>query len=269
MLKQRVITALLLLPLVLGAIWYLPTQVLTGVLALVILLAAREWSALAGVRRTAAYLAAMGLLLAVICLAPDARWIWWPVAGTCLWWLWMIQWVVRYPRGFSETRPPRWIFAAAGLLVVPGTIAAIALLHGSAQGTWKLLYALFVVWAADVGAYFAGRGFGRHKLSPQVSPGKTWEGALGGLLLAYVVAGIAGTWVFRLPAGAWGGFLSICTVVVAFSIIGDLGESLLKRRAGAKDSGTLLPGHGGLLDRIDSVLAALPAMAVGFKVFGL
>jgi phosphatidate cytidylyltransferase len=191
------------------------------------------------------------------------------VYGTLLWWLWMVRWLLVYPRGFDATHPPRPLFAAAGVLVIAGTIAAIALLHGSAQGVWKLLFALFVVWAADVGAYFAGRGFGRHKLAPQVSPGKTWEGALGGLLLAYVIAAIAGSWLFHLQGAAWLGFLALCTAVVAFSIVGDLGESLLKRQAGAKDSGTLLPGHGGMLDRIDSILAAVPAMAVGLKGLGL
>jgi phosphatidate cytidylyltransferase len=157
--------------------------------------------------------------------------------------------------------------------VIPGTIAAVVLLHGAPAdagdpdhfGAWRLLFAFALVWAADVGAYFAGRAFGRRKLAPQVSPGKTWEGVLGGLALSLAIAGAAGTWLFRLEGAAWLSFLLLAVAVVLLSIVGDLGESLLKRQAGAKDSGTLLPGHGGMLDRVDSLLAALPAMALGLR----
>jgi phosphatidate cytidylyltransferase len=268
-LKQRVITALILLPLLLAAIWFLPTPWLALLLSAVILLAAREWSVLTTVARPAWYLAAAAALLLLVSAGHATPWLWIPVVGTCLWWLGVSRWIAVFPAGFTPTHPPQSIFAAAGLLVIPGTIAAVALLHGAPQGVWKLLFALFLVFAADVGAYFAGKAFGRHKLAPNVSPGKTWEGALGGLALAAVVALVAGRWLFGLGGAAWAGFLLVCVGVVAISVIGDLGESLIKRRVGAKDSGTLLPGHGGMLDRIDSLLAALPAMAVGLKVLGL
>jgi phosphatidate cytidylyltransferase len=130
------------------------------------------------------------------------------------------------------------------------------------RGAQWLLFALCLVWAADVGAYFAGRSFGHTKLAPQVSPGKTWEGVLGGLVFAGLVA-LWGSWWFALPALK---LVPVCLVVVAFSVVGDLTESLLKRFAGLKDSGTLFPGHGGVMDRIDSLTSAMPVLLLGLQV---
>jgi phosphatidate cytidylyltransferase len=118
---------------------------------------------------------------------------------------------------------------------------------------------------ADIGAYFCGRRFGRRRLAPSVSPGKTWEGALGGLAASGIVAVIGGAW-FRLPLEQ---FLVLCLAAVAFSIVGDLTESLLKRFAGMKDSGTLFPGHGGVMDRIDSVTGAAPVLLLGLTFLGV
>ena len=128
-----------------------------------------------------------------------------------------------------------------------------------------MLFALLLVWMADIGAYFCGRRFGRRRLAPAVSPGKTWEGALGGLAASGIVAGAGGAW-FRLPVAQ---FLVLCLAAVAFSIIGDLTESLLKRFAGMKDSGTLFPGHGGVMDRIDSVTGAAPVLLLGLTFLGV
>ena len=277
MLIQRVITALVLLPPVLATLWFGSTMLVTAVFGAVAMLGVIEWAALTGVRARpdapaavppagqAAYLAAAAALLVAVVLMPGSAPIWALVAGTCLWWLLMLRWIVTYPAGFDATHPPRWVKAGAGLLVIPGTIAAVGLLHGPPDGALRLLFAFFLVWAADVGAYFAGRAFGARKLAPRVSPGKTWEGVYGGLALSLVIAAIAGQWLFQLQGLRWLPFLLLCAGVVLFSIVGDLGESLLKRQAGAKDSGALLPGHGGLLDRIDSLLAALPALAIGLR----
>ena len=125
-----------------------------------------------------------------------------------------------------------------------------------------MLFALVLVWVADIGAYFGGRRFGRVQLAPQVSPGKTWEGVLGAVLLSALVA-IAGALWFHLPLGT---FLALCLAVVGFSIVGDLTESLLKRFAGVKDSGTLFPGHGGVMDRIDSITGAAPVLFLGLTL---
>jgi phosphatidate cytidylyltransferase len=238
-----------------------------------VLIAAHEWAALTGVRRgtgaTAAYVAAAAVLIALVVWQRDTALPWVLIIGTCAWWLVVLTWIARFPVGFDDTHPPRWLKAGAGLLVVPATIGAVALLHGSPDGAWRLLFAFVLVWAADIGAYFTGQALGRHKLAPAVSPGKTWEGVFGGLAWALLVAAAAGAWLFRLEGGAWAPFLLLCVAVVLLSIVGDLGESLLKRQAGVKDSGTLLPGHGGMLDRIDSLLAALPALALGLRWLGL
>ena len=283
MLIQRIVTALLLLPFVLGTLWYGSTDVVGVVFGAVVLIAVYEWAALT-LRRSAGgrpndrqarvtYTLAAALLIFAVVTLRDTPVVWVMVGATCLWWGVMLRWISQYPVGFGDRYPPRWIKAGAGLLVIPGTIGAVTLLHGAPGaegapahfGAWKLMFALFLVWAADVGAYFAGKGFGKHKLAPEVSPGKTWEGVAGGVALSLLIVGIAGTWLFHLQGRAWIPFGLMCVAIVLISIVGDLGESLLKRQAGAKDSGTLLPGHGGLLDRIDSLLAALPALALGLR----
>lgn len=282
MLIQRVITALVLLPFVLGTLWYGSTTVVIAVFGAVILLAAYEWGSLtlrrgapggAGRGARLGYVAVAAVLVAAVVLLRETPLAWGLAAATVLWWLFMLRWIASYPEGFDDTHPPRWLQAGAGLVVIPGTIAAVGLLHGGAgapgaagaehHGALRLLFAFFLIWAADVGAYFAGRAFGHRKLAPRVSPGKSWEGVYGGVALALVIAVLAGQFLFRVQGGAWLTFLLLCVAVVLFSIVGDLGESLIKRQVGAKDSGALLPGHGGLLDRIDSLLAALPALALG------
>ena len=127
------------------------------------------------------------------------------------------------------------------------------------------MFTLILVFAADIGAYFGGRLFGRVKLAPQVSPGKTWEGVLGGMVLSGAWA-LGGSLWFHLP---WVTFVPLCAAAVAFSIVGDLTESMLKRFAGLKDSGSLLPGHGGMMDRIDSITAAAPVLFFGLTLMGV
>jgi phosphatidate cytidylyltransferase len=274
MLLKRVITALLLLPPVIGTLWFGSTLLVGIVFGAAVLIAAHEWAALAGVRRgtgaTALYVAVTAVLIALVVGQRASAVPWALMLATVAWWLVMLVWIVRFPAGFDETHPPRWLKAGAGLLVVPATIGAVVLLHASPDGPLRLLFAFVLVWAADIGAYFTGQGFGKHKLAPEVSPGKTWEGLFGGLAWSLAVAGVAGHWLFGLQgAVAWAAFLVLCAAVVLLSIVGDLGESLIKRQAGVKDSGTLLPGHGGMLDRIDSLLAALPALALGLRALGL
>jgi len=282
MLRQRVVTALVLLPLVLATLWFGSTPLVGAVFGAAAMIAVLEWGTLTGVRRSGAgaiviYVGTAAALTALAVWLRDTAVPWVLVIGTCAWWLVMLSWIARYPAGFDETHPPRWLEAGAGLLVVPGTIAAVVLLHGAQGGVaapdhfgaLRLLFALVLIWAADVGAYFAGRALGRRKLAPQVSPGKTWEGVLGGLALSLLIAGVAGVALFRLHGAAWPPFLLLCVAVVLLSIVGDLGESLLKRQVAVKDSGTLLPGHGGMLDRVDSLLAALPAMALGLRWLNL
>jgi phosphatidate cytidylyltransferase len=133
------------------------------------------------------------------------------------------------------------------------------------NGQYWVLFTLLLVWGADIGAYFAGHRFGHTRLAPAVSPGKTWEGVIGGFALSAIVA-VAGSAWFALPLYA---FVPLCLAAVGFSIVGDLTESLLKRFAGVKDSGTLFPGHGGVMDRIDSVTGAAPVLFFGLTILGV
>jgi phosphatidate cytidylyltransferase len=167
-------------------------------------------------------------------------------------------WVLIWPGAVSSPSA-----AVAGLVVLVPAWLALSQLH--AHNPLFMLFLLLLVVAADVGAYFAGRRFGRHKLAPRVSPGKTWEGVGGGVVGATIVAIIGALWL-HMPFLL---FIALCVVVVFASIVGDLTESLFKRHAGLKDSGNLLPGHGGVLDRVDSITAAAPVFLVGLQALGL
>jgi phosphatidate cytidylyltransferase len=167
---------------------------------------------------------------------------------------------------FAPHRVPAWGAALAGMFaLVPTWFALSRMAETWPHGRQWTLFALLLAFGADIGAFFAGRGFGRVKLAPLVSPGKTWEGVLGGMLLALAVAWGGSAW-FGVPARL---LLPLCLVVAAFSVVGDLTESLFKRASGLKDSGTLIPGHGGVLDRIDSVLAATPILCTGLLWLGV
>ena len=177
------------------------------------------------------------------------------------WWGLALLWIVRYP-----TPVPVVLAALAGVLVlVPFWLAMVSILRIPNQGPVLTLLALCVVSAADIGAYFSGRRFGRLKLAPQVSPGKTWEGLIGGVLLAGLAAA-AGAVLLDLPAMV---MLPTGLGVAVLSVVGDLTESMFKRNVGAKDSGHLVPGHGGVLDRLDSITAAMPLFALALSWLGL
>jgi len=186
-----------------------------------------------------------------------------------LWWLLACIWVICYPRGL----PGGQVLAArklvAGLALLVPAWLAISLLHGRGETGPALLLVMFViVWAADVGAYFAGHAFGRVKLAPHISPGKTREGAAGGVFAA-LLAGTAGAWLLGLEAASLALFAGLVLVVSLVSIVGDLTVSMFKRHSQVKDTGGLLPGHGGILDRVDSQTAAAPVFLLGLELLGL
>jgi phosphatidate cytidylyltransferase len=253
-LAQRIATAVVLVAILLPALLLLPTVATVALIGLLVAGGAWEWSAfVAGqVRaRRLAYTALVVLALAAVGVAvprvvPVAV-----VAGAGLaWWAAAFVLILRFPVAFD--RP---VVGLAGLLVlVPAWVALVALLGSGGDGRALLLVALAIVWGADVGAYFTGRAFGRVKLAPRVSPGKTWEGVLGGLACAALVAAAGAAWLGHRPLAA----VPLGLAVGAISIVGDLTVSMFKRTAGLKDSGHLLPGHGGILDRVDSVSAAAP-----------
>lgn len=177
------------------------------------------------------------------------------------WWALAFVGVSLYP-----WRIPAAVLAAAGLLALVPSWILFVYLHGSGpDGPARVLAVLFIVWAADVGAFFCGRGFGRVKLAPAVSPGKTWEGVVGGLLAATLLAVLAALWLGE-PLASWTATGFAAALV---SIVGDLTVSVAKRQAGRKDSGHLLPGHGGILDRMDSLTAAVPIFFLGLSLAGL
>ncbi len=276
MLIQRVITALVLLPGVLALVWFAPTRVLYAVFAGAGLLIAWEWAALMRWTEPARrwrYVAAVGVALIAIGMiaeAPHGQRVLNVLTGLAvLWWLLVPIVFSGFPGNLQRHPPSALALGALGLILIPSTVSALAQLHAMHNGALRLLFVLFLVFAADTGAFLAGRSLGRHKLAPGISPGKTVEGAIGGVVLCALWALTAGVYVFEVIGTQVLVLVGLAIVVALASIVGDLTESMFKRMVGIKDSGTLLPGHGGILDRVDSILAAAPVMLFGLYLTGL
>ncbi|SFR50677.1 phosphatidate cytidylyltransferase [Marinobacter daqiaonensis] len=272
MLKTRILTALVLAPIAIIGIFFLPPlgfAIFTGV---AITLGAWEWANMAGFSSTRsrfAYAALVAAILAVVFQLPTLNLLWLGV----VWWIAAPLLVRGYPRGTSVWggNPAR---AAMGLLVlVPAWVGLNHLRNGGLQfGAFEnpliaILYVFLLVWVADIGAYFVGRQFGKAKLAPRVSPGKSWAGVWGGLgavaLFALAASAMAGAGLSDTAL-----LVVVSVVVAAVSVVGDLMESMLKRFRGIKDSSQLLPGHGGIMDRIDSLTAAIPVFALLITLIG-
>jgi phosphatidate cytidylyltransferase len=264
-LRKRIITALVLAAALLAVLLWLPPAATVVVLTALVLMGAWEWSAflrLPAAALRAGYVALVALLLPVVwyvTATPEGRNV--VLVAAVIWWLAALGWIVFAPRCVSA-----WSAALAGLLaLVPAWLALVRLRLDLPRGAEWVLFALLLVWVADIGAFFFGRRYGRIRLAPEVSPGKTWEGVLGGTAVSAIVAIVGSLW-FQVPLYV---FVPLCLAAVAFSIVGDLTESLLKRFAGVKDSGTLFPGHGGVMDRIDSVTGAAPILFFGLTMLGV
>lgn len=264
MLGQRIVTAVGLVAVLALVLLALPRELAVLALAALFLMGAWEWSQLAGFSRAAAragYVAATAIAMAALwrltaASADFER----AMLVTMLGWIPLFGWIVFAP-GFRA----KALAALAGVwALAPAWLALSRLYLQDGNGRELVVFVLLLAWAADIGAYFAGRRFGRVRLAPVVSPNKTWEGVLGGLVVGFLVALAALDW-FNLPAA---GFLSLCVAAILASVVGDLLESMFKRQAGLKDSGSLLPGHGGMLDRIDSLTSSVPLVALGLVWLG-
>lgn len=265
MLKQRILTALILIPLVFAALWNLPSSIIALIVGALMLVCAWEWGGFLAVSNAArgAYVAATASLLALVHPLLWGAQLLPVVLGLGMaWWLLATVWVMRYPAGFSEGAPGVRLRAVMGWAAIVPCYAAIWSLHMLGHGRELIFLLLFLVWATDTGGYFAGKQFGRHKLARLVSPNKTWEGLVGGVVLAMLLAAAAGYWVFE-PSRVFA-FTALGVGVALVSVIGDLTVSMFKRQCGIKDTGKLFPGHGGALDRLDSLLSAAPVMLVAY-----
>ncbi|MDE2155838.1 MAG: phosphatidate cytidylyltransferase [Xanthomonadaceae bacterium] len=272
MLLQRTLTALVLAPLVILIILLSSTAVLALIAAAVFLAAWWEWIRLSGLDRTSWCIAGSIVAAAMFALL-------WRVHATALtplllaagvaWWLLACLWLRHFAFGAAPTRENLWLKLLAGMFVMFPAWIALTSIHGHRpHGHYWTLLAVLIIWAADIGAYFSGRTFGKRKLAPQISPGKTWAGAYGALVAGMLVTMLGG-WLLDVRGARLFALAVLAAFTVSASIIGDLIESLMKRHARVKDSGTLIPGHGGLLDRMDSVFAALPVFAAGLLLLGL
>jgi phosphatidate cytidylyltransferase len=260
MLKMRIVTAIISL-LIFGAVLFvMPPMIAAMVIALLVLAGAWEWSGFlgfSGVSVRSLYVALIGALMAIVVLiVPEQAELVLQIA--CVWWFIAFIWIFLFPTPIPTAI--RWL--AGALVLVPLFVALLFLYRVSPQ---VLLFALLIVWVADMGAYFAGKQFGRVKLAPSISPGKTWEGVFGGLTMVAILTAI---WAHFTDMDL-AVMLPFCLAVGAVSVVGDLTVSMFKRTAGVKDSGKLFPGHGGVLDRVDSVSAAAPLFSLGLSWLGL
>lgn len=278
MLKYRLISACILIPIVIAILFLLPPVGFEIVALLVCMLASWEWGQLSGFvscyqRLWLALLCGLLLALMLFALPEYPHSVHLPVITSILWlslgwWLLALVLVVCYPGSARFWRHSKlWRLLFGVLTIVPFFWSMVVLRSwhydiSHYNGAIWLLYVMFLVWGADSGAYLFGKLFGRHKLAPKVSPGKTWQGLIGGLFTSAVIAWLFGIWVKLDVAPA---ILLVCSVAATLaSVLGDLTESMFKREAGIKDSGHLIPGHGGVLDRIDSLMAAVPVFVCLF-----
>lgn len=263
----RILTAAVLLPLVLAAVFYLPADWFALMIGIALALGAWEWGGFmrigAPARSFFTLLNAAGYYLLWLARSDEFL-LFMILEAALLWWLAAVLWIIVYPRGLAENQPrtlAKWI---VGMLTLqPAFLALIYLQSMGGDGPFRLLGLLVIIWAADTGAYFAGRALGRHKLAPRVSPGKTWEGVFGGLVCSALMALLGAWYVFNLADIEAAGFVVLGLAVAGISVVGDLSESMFKRHAGVKDSGQIFPGHGGMLDRVDSLTAAAPCYLLG------
>lgn len=284
MLKQRVITAVLLALVFIAALVFLPGPLFSAFAATITLIGAWEWANLSGLSQRwqrVLYVLAAGVLMGALSVYLGVHQL--PVEALdnrelaeqqseafrnvlmfgCLWWALALLWVQGYPSS-ALLWHSRWMRALMGFLVLVPAWAALSYLRVQHSGVWLLVLLVAIVACADIGGFFAGRRWGKHKLAVSVSPGKTWEGFAGGVAANTLLALLVGYF--------WQGsllfWLAIILPTSLVSVLGDLLESMVKRQRGIKDSSALLPGHGGVLDRVDSLTSAAPVFALALLAGG-
>lgn len=256
---QRIRTAIVLIIIVGVALFASQTPILFApLLAVGVTIAAHEWTKLMPKWRQPTVFVLIVLVLTLFSLLFSMTWVLWWLASLVIW-LMALSWVSKFP---THTNWYGRKLAFMGMVILVASITAMFSLWQ--QSPWWLMYVFLLVWCADSGAYFVGRKLGRRKMAPNVSPNKSMEGLAGGVVTGLLVVIGISVFMLKLTGIALIAFIALSVVTILVSVLGDLFESMLKRRAKVKDSGTILPGHGGILDRIDSLLSATPIFALGF-----
>jgi len=266
---KRIMTAIVLIPLTLAGLFYLTPLWFCLFTSLIMLGAAWEWSRLMTLKSV------WGRILYLIISAVFFYWVFtipvtyvsWMLIGVFVWWLSTIGMIAIYPARSEWWSKGVFVRGIMGLLVMTPSLAAINILRNQTDGVYAILFLFILIWGADSAAYFAGRKWGRDKLAPLVSPGKTLQGCYGAFIFSVFITLIT-LWFCQVPFMVWPWAIILSLVTVMFSIVGDLFESMIKRKAAVKDSGNIFPGHGGLLDRIDSLTAAAPVFVLGGLLLG-
>ncbi len=276
MLKLRIMTVLVLFPFTLYCILFLSNDFFALVMGGVILIAAYEWAGLAGFPTPLTKMAFVAIVATILysfwlinfLLSSDLMNL---IAA--VFWFFNAILVFKYPQSAFLWKDKPAISAIMGIILLLLTWYALISIHAieglqfaqqTIKGPYIMLFCMMLIWAADTGAYFSGRRFGRKKLALKISPGKSWEGVYGGLILSVSVASIC-TMIYQGSFQDYANIMIITFATVIFSVLGDLMESMFKRQAGVKDSGKILPGHGGMLDRIDGVIAAVPIFFIAIS----
>ncbi len=265
MLLARILTALTLAPLFIWAIFALPTAYFAYLLLAFVALGAWEFARLIQINQPLyRALVVLGIIgCALVASAHSANLTTVLIVST-VWWGLNLYWVLSYPKNVTAWYGSGIIRVMTGVMLLVPMWVALASLHAQYDTVYFLLLML-LIWGADTGAYFVGRALGKHKLAPKVSPGKSIEGAIGGMVFALIIM-LVFLQTQSIATNKYIGYLLLAVVISSVSILGDLYESLFKRTSGIKDSGNILPGHGGILDRIDSLTAAAPFFLLGLNL---
>ncbi len=269
--KTRIITGLVLGSVFITAIVMLSPFHLAILFSVLIIMGAFEWSKLSGVDSLLfkIFYAAFLVLLMIygwkfLQLSDSIMPL--MITAAC-WWLLALLWVMSYPMGNQKNISNKMVKLFSGILVLLPAWIGLLYLHQQYSASW-VLYIMIMIWVADSGAYFSGKRWGKRKLAPKVSPGKSWEGVYGAMT-ACIFYAIIGVWWLNIQSESIVYFILLSLLIVPVSVLGDLYESMLKRHSGHKDSGNILPGHGGIMDRIDSLTAAVPVFVLGVLLLGI